>query len=265
MQFGIWNFIIPVGLTDYPCFSYKRSEHLEELFMARKLKITKKKLKEPDEFITLTERGLLFLEKHLKQIAFGAGIIVIILLVFLGFRWWDREREAKATEKFNSAVELLQKASSSYKEGTPAELKNSLNLFDELTRQYARTSSGKIALLYKGNLHLKLGEFEEAIKAYESLLAKSGIERVYHSFAMEGLGYAYEGKKEYEKALQAFKRALEKGEAFQSADAHLNIGRLCEKLGKNGEALENYRAYLKAAQKSQKTQFVLRKISLLEK
>lgn len=233
--------------------------------MARKLKITKKKLKEPDEFITLTERGLLFLEKHLKQIAFGAGVVVIILLVFLGFRWWDREKEAKATEKFNSAIELLQKASSSNKEGDPAELKNALGLFDEVIRQFAGTSSGKIAFLHKGNLHLKLGESDEAIKAYETLLARSGIERVYHSFATEGLGYAYEGKKEYEKALEGFKKVLEKGEAFQSADAHLSIGRLCEKLGKNGEALENYRAYLKVAQKSQKTQFVLRKISLLEK
>jgi len=233
--------------------------------MARKLKITKKKLKEPDEFITLTEKGLLFLQKHLKQIAFGAGVVVIILLVVLGFRWWDREKEAKATEKFNSAIELLQKASSSDRDGDPAELKNALGLFDEVIRQFAGTSSGKIALLHKGNLHLKLGESDEAIKAYETLLAKSGIERVYHSFATEGLGYAYEGKKEYEKALQAFKKVLETGEPFQSADAHLNIGRLCEKLGKTEEALENYKAYLKTAQKSEKAQFVLRKVSLLEK
>lgn len=233
--------------------------------MAHKMKITKKKLKQPDEFITLTERGLLFLSHHLKQVAFGASVVVIVLLVVFAFRWWDREKEAKASEKFNSGIALLQKANSPYQEGTSAEFKNALTLFEEVIRQFPRTSSGKIALLHKGNLHLRLSEFEEAIKAYETLLTKSGIEKVYHSFAMEGLGYAYEGKKEYEKAHQAFKRALEKGKTFQLADAHWNIGRLCEKLGKNEEALENYKAYLKVAQKSQRSQLVLRKISSLEK
>jgi len=67
---------------------------------------------------------------------------------------------------------------------------------------------------------------------------------------MEGLGYSYEGKKDYEKALQAFQKIVEEGESFQLGDAYLNVGRCYEKLGKNKEALKNYKAYLGVSQKS---------------
>jgi tetratricopeptide (TPR) repeat protein len=80
---------------------------------------------------------------------------------------------------------------------------------------------------------------------------------------MEGLGYAYEGKKDYEKALQAYQKILEEGENFQLANACLNMGRCYEKLGKKKEALENYKAFLKVSQKSMMTNAVLRKISIL--
>ena len=43
-------------------------------------------------------------------------------------------------------------------------------------QNFQDTSSGKLSILYKGNIHLRLGEFEEAIKAYESFLQK-GRER----------------------------------------------------------------------------------------
>jgi len=233
--------------------------------MAGKGRITKKKLKQPDEFITLTEKSFIFVRQHLKPIAVGAGAVVVVLLAFLGYGWWSSAQENRAAVKFQSAIELYQKAMNAPREGTSAEFKGVLQNLDELLGQFPRTSSGKIALLYKGNIHLRLGEFQEAIQNYEALLGKSGLEEVYASFAMEGLGYAYEGKKEDEKALQAFRKVIEKGEAFQAAETYLNIGRLCEKLGRNGEALESYQAYLKSAKGSPKTQFVLRKISILEK
>jgi tetratricopeptide (TPR) repeat protein len=82
---------------------------------------------------------------------------------------------------------------------------------------------------------------------------------------MEGMGYAYEGMKDYEKALHAYQKIVEMGESFESADAHLNMGRYYERMGENKEALENYRAFLKISEKSPVANAVLRKISLLEK
>jgi tetratricopeptide (TPR) repeat protein len=233
--------------------------------MARRKKITKKKLKEPDEFISLTEKAYLFITRYIKPIATGGIILLIVVLTVIYFQKWEKRKEADAGQKFSLAVELYQRVSSPYREGSPAEYRNVLEKIDEVISKFPRTSSGKLSLLYKGNIHLRLGEFEAAIKEYQAFLQKAGKEKLYRLLAMEGMGYAYEGMKDYEKALHAYQKILEMGESFELADAHLNIGCCYEKLGKNKEALENYKAFLKISEKSSAANAVLRKVSLLEK
>jgi tetratricopeptide (TPR) repeat protein len=181
------------------------------------------------------------------------------------FQKWQKKNEENAYLMFHLAVENYQMVSSPYREGSPQEYKNVLEKFDEVITKFPRTSSGKLAILYKGNVHLRLGEFEEAIKAYESFLQKAGEEKLYRSFALEGLGYSYEGKKEYEKGLNAFRKVVDLGESFQVPEAYLGLGRCCEKLGKTKEAVENYKSFIKVPQKSEMANIILRKISSLEK
>jgi tetratricopeptide (TPR) repeat protein len=228
-------------------------------------KIIKKKLKKPDEFITITEKTFLFIARHSKSIAAGGGILLILIVSIFFFQKWERGKEEKSYQMFNSAMETYQIVNASYREGSPQEYKNVLEKFNEILTKFPRTPSGKIAILYKGNIDIRLGEFEEAMEAYESFLQKAGKEKLYRSFAMEGLGYAHEGKKDYEKAINVYQKVVDLGERFQSANAYLGLGRCYEKLGKNREALEQYKNFIKASQKSEMTNIVLRKISNLEK
>ena len=233
--------------------------------MVKGKKITKKQLKQPDEFITVTQRGLLFIQEHSKKIVTAGVIIVVIVAGFVFFQMWEKKKEAEANQKFSLATEAYQRVSNPYREGSPSEVKNALKNFEEVIRQYPGTSGEKLSLLYKGNIHFGLGEFDEAIKAYQAFLEKVGKEELYRIFALEGLGYAYEGKKDYAKAIEFYQQIIALGENFQSGDVHLSLGRCYEKIGKNKEALENYSVYLKKAKKSEMTNAVQRKVSMLEK
>jgi len=205
--------------------------------MTKAKKIIKKKLKEPDEFISLTERAFLFVTHHSKSIAVGGGIVLVLLLSIFFFQKWEKRNEGNAYQMLNLVMETYQMVSSPYREGSPQEYKNVLERYNEVITKYPGTSSGKLAILYKGNIHLRLGEFDEAIKAYEIYLEKAGKERLYRAFAMEGLGYSYEGKKDFEKARNAYQKVIESGESFQSANAYLGLGRCYEKLGNTKEAI----------------------------
>jgi len=232
--------------------------------MAVKKKIIKKKLKEPDEFISFTDHAFRFISRHYKRIITGVVILGVLLAAFFLFQKWEEKKEAEAYLPFSAALELYQMLNSPYREGSPSDYRSLMEKFDEVITKFPRTSSGKLSLLYKGNLHLKLEEFDEAIKAYETFLQKAGKEKFYRLLAMEGLGYAHEGKKEYEKAVEAYERMLEMGEGLQVANAYLSKGRCYEKLGKKKEALESYKTFLNLAPKAMMANLVSERISQLE-
>ena len=233
--------------------------------MARGKKITKKKLKEPDEFISLTDKAYHFVVQYYRPIVTAGIILLVVVLVMILFQKWEKRKDIDAEQRFTVAVQLYQGLISSNQEGSPTEYKNVSEKFDEVITKFPRTTAGKLSSLYQGSIYLQLGEFEEAIKAFQAFLKKAGKVKLYHLLAAEGMGYSYEEMKDYEKALQAYQKILAMGETFKTADAHLSMGRCYEKLGKNKEALENYQAFIKNSEKSPVANAVLRKISLLEK
>jgi tetratricopeptide (TPR) repeat protein len=232
--------------------------------MAVKKKIIKKKLKEPDEFISFTDHAFRFISRHYRRIITGIVILGVLLGAFFLFQKWEEKKEAEAYLPFSSALELYQMLNSPYREASPADYKSLIEKFDEVITKFPGTSSGKLSLLYKGNLLLRLEEFDEAIKAYETFLQKAGKEKFYRLLALEGLGYAYEGKKEYEKAVASYEKMLELREGLEAADAYLGMGRCYEKLGKKKEALESYKAFLNLAPKAMMANLVSERISQLE-
>ncbi len=86
------------------------------------------------------------------------------------------------------------------------------------------------------------------------------------SLAYGNISETYTMMKDYGKAVDAYQQIIAMGETFESEDAYLGLGRCYERLGKKKEVLENYKAYLKTAKKSDGMRnVVLRQVSLLEK
>ncbi|MDP3016208.1 MAG: hypothetical protein Q8N70_03940, partial [Deltaproteobacteria bacterium] len=79
--------------------------------MKVKKKITKKKLKQPDEFLSFTEKSYLFISHHIKKMAIGAILVLVLILSFFLFRMWDQKKEDEANQKFILALEAYQMVS----------------------------------------------------------------------------------------------------------------------------------------------------------
>lgn len=227
-------------------------------------KIIKKKLKKPDEFISFTDKAFHFFADHSKLIAIGGGI-ALALMVFIFFsQKWEAKKEENAYRLLRLSMETYRTVSAPYREASPQDYKTLLDGFDQVSTQFPGTSSGKIAILYKGSIYLRLGEFENATKAYEAFLRKIGKSKFYRSLAMNGLGYSHEGKKEYEKAANAYQKAVDLGETYQLGDAYLGLARCYEKMGRAKDAATQYRNFMKIAKKSEMTNIVLRKLSIID-
>ena len=233
--------------------------------MVKGRRITKKELREPDEFITVTERAVHFVGDHGRKIIMGGVVVLIIAAGFFLFRMWEEKKEAEARRSLGQVLAMVPRLNAQPQEAMAGEYKAVTEKLDEIIARFPRTTDGRFALLYKGNIALRLGDHDGAIKSYSAFLDEGGKERLYQYFALEGLGEAYKGKKEYDKALQSYQKIVSLGEAVPLSDAYFNIGLCYERLGRSKEALESYKEFTKIAQKSQMTNIVLRKIALLEK
>jgi tetratricopeptide (TPR) repeat protein len=233
--------------------------------MVKGKRITKKQLREPDEFITLTERAYHFAGEHGKKIIAGGILFLVIFLAILFYQMWERKKDEEAAHAYGVASEMYERGMAQAREGSTEDYKEIMAKFDEVVAKFPRTLFGRLSLIYGGNIHLRQGEYDEAIKAYSAFIEKAGKQELYKYFAWDGLGHAYEGKKDYGKAIEAYQKILDVGKGSQLEEAHLNIGYCYEKFGKSKEALENFKAFLKNSPKSLLSNVISRKVSLLEK
>ncbi len=233
--------------------------------MVKEKRMTKKQLKEPDEFISLTERALHFTEEHAKKLAVTGGLLLVVIVAAVLFQMWERKKEEAAATAYSVASEMYDRRIVQSRDASPQDYKEILAKFEEVATKFPRTTFGKFSLIYAGNIHLKQGEYDEAIKNYGAFLEKAGKESLYKYFAFDGMGHAYEGKKDYGKAVEVYQKILDIGRGFELDEARVNIGFCYDKLGKSKESAENFKAFLKDGPKSLLSNVVSWKVSLLEK
>ena len=74
--------------------------------MAKQKRVTRKQLlKEPDEFITLTGRIIRWGRQYARQVAYGAGAGLILLVVIAAYGYFSRNAENKAYLLLDQAVD----------------------------------------------------------------------------------------------------------------------------------------------------------------
>jgi tetratricopeptide (TPR) repeat protein len=181
-----------------------------------------------------------YVKENLNQIA---SVVSIILIIAAGIFYWQYTLLKAEKDSFSSFSRALTTMSTEVKTEAEREVvsQQALELFKSVVGNYPKTKTGAASLYYSGNCSLTLNNYDEAIEYYNQFLGKSDKSFVYlRALAYEGLGYAYEGKGEFTKAIEWFEKQKNEGKGVDISVALLNIARCQELSGDNAAACKSY-------------------------
>ncbi|UCD71936.1 MAG: tetratricopeptide repeat protein [Syntrophobacterales bacterium] len=232
---------------------------MEERTVAKRRRISKKKLKEPDEFISTAARILLWIGQNWRLILIGIVIGGLVAFSIVFWRIRMKKRDLEALNSFHRASELLSAA----EDPSSKDYQEALDEFERVRGEYPHTDAGQLAQLQLGQGFLESKRYDKAVEIYRTFLDGNPGESLYRLIALQNLGYAYEGQGDYQSALDSFQGLVELGESFLQPWGYLSVGRCYEKLGKREEALNIYRIFLEKFPDSTMALMVKHKIGAL--
>lgn len=207
--------------------------------MAKKRVTRKALLKEPDEFMTFTGKLIQFVRTYQQYILYGTGALVLIVLVFSGFRYyrgWQGDRAYASLEKAIAAY----KATGAEEKDLPAAKQN----FETVVDKYAGYSGGKIARVLYANICYELGDYDSAIEAYTKALEEYVSQPSLKTFIQSSIGYAYQAKQNYQAAADQFEAMVSDPAVYMKDEALFNLGILYAKLGRMDESRKAFQKIL---------------------
>ena len=202
--------------------------------MAKRL--TRKKLKQKDEFITTAEKIINSVTKY-RSSFIVAGIVLLFSLVFasVGFYYY-RDYSKKGSIAYFQDLHLYEVAMNSHDK---KDITNALNGFESLKTNFRFLRISKLALLYIGNCEYMLGNYDKAIDTYKTFLAAWGdTNNAIASIAYNGEIQSYMAKNDCKSALAITDKLInEKNNAFMQL-SYIHAVDCYLKLNQSKDAIE---------------------------
>ncbi len=198
-------------------------------------KISRKKLlQEPDEFLSLSQRVVLWVHDNQKRtVSIAGGVVAVVLLAVLVKVLVTRSHEKRAAE-LSAAVTAAEGAAAK----APADRARE---FARLAESYRGATEGLIARYFEAGAHVSAGDAEAGRRIYGELAASAADPEIAALSAL-GLAYLDLSQGSLDAARAAFEGLLKlEAAAVPRAQVMLEIAQIHEKQGRSAEALRVYR------------------------
>lgn len=264
--------------------------------------ITRKELKQPDQFVSFWTRFSLDAQQALasrkQAVAIGVAALVLVgvaLIVIAQLRGRSAQRHSQALAR----VDKIATADLLPAEGAPnpdlasdglphfktekERLEAALKEVDAFLSAHSGSGLRAEALVHKGAYLLDLQRADEAIAVYTKLLSDDDLEGRLRYLVLEGLGYAHEAKGDLDKAAATFARlgeeaAKDKAKAkgsdkekpgatatgFYQDRALYHKARIADVKGNHAEAVKLYREVLDKAPATSLRDDISNRLAVLE-
>ena len=217
----------------------------------RHYKITRKELKQPDEFTSFIEQAQEFFLANLRQVIISAAVVLTAAAIFGGTYWYERREDRLAGDQFYTALSAL----------TAKQYKSAEQQFIQLAASQPHRRVGKLAQFYLGCAYLEDNDLAHARDAFVAFIADEH-DRTFANLALTNLGVIYERMGEYAKAAGAYQQAASVG-GPEEVRAQLGMARMMAKQGHNDAAVALYRAFLAAHPFAPQRQEVVESLAML--
>ena len=199
--------------------------------MAKEKEIKNENAEVVAEAVSKTE---LFFKENGKKLAIAlAAAVVIAAGIFCWYKFAYQPSVAEAQGQMVSAEQSFIK--SDFETALNGD-GNALG-FAQIIDEYG-AKAGKSVYLYAGVCELQLGNYDSAIKYFNSY---KGNDAILAARALACLGDAYVGLENYDKALGYFEKAAAQSDDMFAAGYLLKAGLVAEKLGQESKALSFYK------------------------
>ena len=169
-------------------------------------------------------------EKYKVPVIIAVVASVIILVGAISYKLltshWDRNASVMEYSAYNYFLE--------------GNYTKSISSFQEIADKYSGSKSAPVAYYYIGNSYSALGQYDDAIRVYNSFIDKFSEQETILPLVYINLGSAYLEKSDYNNALSAFRKVLSLKDTLAADRAVYEMARAYEASGDAASAIEQY-------------------------
>lgn len=201
--------------------------------MAKKVKLTRKEIKSPDEFRKSISSIVEFVSDNYVKFLLGGGIIILIIVAIFAINFYREKQDLKANSRFQAAVA----------DYTAGKTDKALSEFTQITDDYPDYKISDIALYYIGLINFENGKYDVAISRLNEFLSIKNTDNILKDAANYMIGVANFKKGSWQSAIDSLSR-LNSDQSPYAKQAQLLLALALEKQGKRVEAEEIYQEVL---------------------
>ncbi len=208
----------------------------------------KDKLRGQDEFLSLSQRALRYAQGHTRQVYAGFGVLAVAVILTTLVAMIHSASRKKVMALEGEALRYYDMNSPAPGAGTmsPSErLKKADSLFNEIVESHGGSPAWAVALYYKANSDMELGDMDAAIAGYNRLVDNVAGDPLMTSLALKRLAEAYQAKGDRQGAVSAYMRIIKIKGGYLKDETYLRLADTYAAMGRKDEAVMGLRAMVK--------------------
>ena len=196
--------------------------------MAKKIKITRKELlKEPDQFLSSTDKAMLFFKQNRSSVIGGVLGIMLLGLSYLGYQNYEKSQ----TMKFESLYFKMEQIAENSEIKSEKLQEKLIEIRDQIDEGPHRNR----ASLFLADIYFQYEDFDKAKSIYEEVRNQSS--GLNHEMAAVNLAYTYEAMGNLKKAIDLYKLTINSNSNFPLFQVYWSLARCHENNNDTSSAL----------------------------